>query len=163
MAMGHKRDSPGKLRKLTKATPGVYSPGAGRTDCPALPGARGGLGRAASRAPDSGRGGGNRGSPHLFPSGSPGTRPVAPEGCGQVRDPQLVALPERWQLPGERAPAASLVRWDGAPRPAGLLGLRGSGEKRGPRAEPRRAASRRGGRRFLRRAPCSHRSPTWLL
>lgn len=70
------------------------------------------------------------------------------------------------KLPGWRGVShRGIPRCDGRQglAPGGLLGIRFSGENRGPCAVPSRAASRRGGRRFLRRPPCSHRSPTWLL
>lgn len=63
--------------------------------------------------------------PKLSPSGSPGTRAVAPEGRGAAAGPAV-----RWRYRGTVATSRVCpVRWDRAPPPAGLPGLRFSGGK----------------------------------
>ncbi|CAM9727412.1 unnamed protein product [Bubo scandiacus] len=107
MAMGHKRGQPGETpANSQKPPPGFRSPGrSDRLPCPprrescsklerwrrllltpllslSLP--RWARPSGATGEPATGRGGGNRGSPplNLFSKGSPGMRPVLPEGCG---------------------------------------------------------------------------------
>lgn len=106
-------------------------------------------------------------SPIFYSKGSPGMQPVLPEGCGAGARPAVSGVTGNGgKLPGWRGAAhrgIPLGYGRKGPASAGIPGLRFSGGNRGSRAEPIRAASRRGDRRLLRRAPCSHRSPTWLL
>ncbi|XP_038020051.1 translation initiation factor IF-2-like isoform X3 [Motacilla alba alba] len=100
MAMGHKRGQPGETpANSQKPPPGFRAPGTVGSDCPALPGARGGHGRAARRAPDTGRGGGNGGSPRAPPQRQPRD---AAGSTGGMRG--------RAELPPRPDPAPSLPR-----------------------------------------------------
>ncbi|XP_075300041.1 uncharacterized protein LOC142364442 [Opisthocomus hoazin] len=132
MAMGHKRDSPGKLRQTHKSHPRGLEPRAGRTARPALPGARGGLGRAAPRGIGT-PGQAERGNPHLAlltavrQHPSPGTGmghsgrgegDHAPRSTLETRgwrspmEHRGLGFPAPWEPPGreEAAPSTGLQR-----------------------------------------------------
>ncbi|XP_039422245.1 uncharacterized protein LOC104697394 isoform X3 [Corvus cornix cornix] len=90
MAMGHKRGQPGETpANSQKPPPGFIAPGpVGPTALPCpVPEVGSAERRRGHRT--AGEAEVTAALPHFFPSGSPGTRPVAPEGCGAEQNPHL--------------------------------------------------------------------------